>query len=153
MELAGTPMEDELVTPPELATRLELQCGRAVSLITLVREEGIDATLESELDDLETWCHLGYYLSDKIRAGVALQMFRLSGNERYRQQSIRLLQSCILHWREVIGLTELRYIRMPYVGMGHNDEKWPGYTTFHWMDFLEDVEEDLDYVKEVAGPS
>jgi hypothetical protein len=148
----GTPIEDELITPPELATRLELQCGRAVSLITLLREEGIDPTLESELDDLETWCHLGYYLSDKIRAGVALQMFRLSEDEAYRQQSIRLLQSCILHWREVIRLTEIRYVRMPYVSMGYHDQKWPGFNSFHWMDFLDDVEEDLDYVKGVAGP-
>ena len=152
-EHAGDTFEDELITPPELATQLELQCGRAASLIAQLREGGIDPTLESELDDLETWCFLGYYLSDKIRAGVALQRFRLTGDEQYREQSIRLLQSCILHWKEVIRLTEIRYMRMPYVSMGHPDQKWPGFKSFHWMDFLDEVENDVDYVKGVPNPS
>jgi hypothetical protein len=150
---SGIPIDEELITPQELAIQVEQQCNRALSLITQLRSSETVSTLESELDDLETWCHLGFYFADKIRAGVALQMFRLFSEEKERLRSIRHLQDCIHHWKEVIRLTELRYTPMPYVSMGHHDQKWPGFKSFHWMDFMEDVEDDLAYVKEMTNPS
>ncbi|MGW8315770.1 MAG: hypothetical protein ACWGNV_09240, partial [Bacteroidales bacterium] len=150
---SGTPPEESMVTPPELAIQLKIECDRALGLIYQLREPGIDPTLESELDDLETWCYLGSYLSDKIRAGVAFQMYRLTGEKSYRQQCLQNLQQGILHWKEVIRLTELRYKPMPYVSMGYPDQKWPGFKSFHWMDFLDEVERDVDVVKKMPGPS
>jgi len=148
----GVTPEEALVTPPELATRLKIECDSALGLIYQMRITGIDPTLESELDDLETWCYLGSYLSEKIRAGVALQMFRLTGNEKERASSIRHLGQCILYWEEVNRLTELRYSPMPYVSMGHPEQKWPEFSSFHWVDFLNEVERDLTYVKELPRP-
>jgi hypothetical protein len=150
---SGTPLEENMVTPPELAMHLKIQCDRALAVIYQLREPGIDPTLESELDDLETWCFLGSYLADKINAGVALQMYRLTGDETHRQQCIQYLQQGVLHWKEVIRLTEIRYRPMPYVSMGHPDQKWPDFNSFHWMDFLDEVERDVQYVKRLPGPS
>jgi hypothetical protein len=150
---SGTPPEETRVTPPDLAIQLKIQCDKALGLIYQLREPGIDPTLESELDDLETWCFLGSYLSDKINAGVALQMYRHTGNETYRQQCLQYLQQGVLHWKEVIRLTEIRYRAMPYVSMGHPDQKWPAFHSFHWMDFLDEVERDIQYVKRLPVPS
>jgi hypothetical protein len=79
-------------------------------------------------------------------------MFRLTGNEKDRTSCLRHLGQCILYWEEVIGLTELRYSPMPYVSMGYPEQKWPEFTSFHWVDFLEEVERDLTYVKELPRP-
>ena len=148
----GITPEKDRVTPPDLAVQLKIECDRALGLIYQMRKPGIDPTLESELDDLETWCYLGSYLGEKIMAGVDLQMFRLTGNEKDRTSCLRHLGQCILYWEEVIGLTELRYSPMPYVSMGYPEQKWPEFTSFHWVDFLEEVERDLTYVKELPRP-
>ena len=39
------------------------------------------------------------------------------------------------------------YKPMPYVSMGHPVQKWPDFKVFHWELFLDDVEADQDYVK------
>jgi len=150
---SGIPIEEGLITPQELAIQVEQQCTRALTLLNQLRGSETESPLESELDDLETWCHLGFYFAEKIRAGVSLQMYRHFSEDKERLQAIRHLQECIFHWKEVIRLTEFRYSPMPYVSMGHHDQKWPGFRSFHWMDFLDDVEEDLAYVKEMANPS
>jgi hypothetical protein len=150
--VAGEEIDGSLVTPPELAIQLKIECDRALGLIYQLREPGIEPTLESELDDLETWCFLGSYLADKIRAGVALQMYRLTGDEKERTTCLRHLRQGVLHWKEVIRLTELRYMRMPYVSMGHPDQKWPAFKSFHWMDFLDEVERDVDGVRNLRTP-
>jgi hypothetical protein len=128
--------------------KVKQQCNRALDLISSLRASGIEPTLESELDDLETWCYLGFYFAEKIDAGVALQSYRLSGKKADRNRSVKHLQECVHHWEEVIRLTQLRYAPMPYVSMGHHEQKWPEFISFHWMDFLDEVEADVAYARE-----
>ncbi len=35
---------------------------------------------------------------------------------------------------------------MPYVSMGHHEQKWPDFKAFHWDLFSEDVRADLEFV-------
>lgn len=146
MESEGEPVPDELITPLELADQLMADCSRAMELIEGFRSSRIDPTLGSELDDLETWCHLGYYFADKIRAGVSLESFRNDGSKESRENTLAYLERCIIHWENVIRMTAGRYRPMPYVSMGHPDQKWPDFKTFHWEYFMKDVKADLEYV-------
>ncbi len=105
------------------------------------------ACLESELADIRTWCSLGFYFADKLRAGVALESYMLSGRHEDWQEAVARLEACKEWWEEVVLLTAGRYRPMPYVSMGHPDQRWPEFTRFHWSDFQKDVEADLEWVK------
>lgn len=143
----GLPLDDELITPLELADMLQDDCTETMNLLRELRDPGNEPALLSELDDLETWCHLGYYFADKLRAGVSLENYNLDSNPRDKEKALEYLESCVGHWRNVIKLTRERYRPMPYVSMGHPAQKWPDFKAFHWEFFLDDVKSDQDYVK------
>ncbi len=143
----GLTIGEEFITPPELADRLQDECTTTINLIGDLRDPGNDPALLSELDDLETWCHLGYYFADKLRAGISLEMYNLGKNPGDRQKALEYLESCVGHWRNVIQLTKGRYRPMPYVSMGHHEQKWQDFKSFHWELFLDDVRADQEYVK------
>ena len=105
-----------------------------------------DPGLISELADIQIWCHLGYYFADKLRAGVALEIYNLSNRSKDKEEAIAHLENCLRSWKEVVRLTTDQYKPMPYVSMGHHEPKWPEFTSFHWSNFLEDVEADIEYV-------
>jgi len=141
------PVSEDLITPLELSKQVKRECSDAIRIIEEIRATSKQAELRSELDDLETWCHLGYYFSEKIMAGVSLQTYRLSNNSIDMEEAVRHLRNCIMHWENVIRLTRDRYQPMPYVSMGHHEQKWPGFKEFHWENFMEDVKADLEYVQ------
>jgi len=140
-------INEPFITPLDLAQKLQENCTGAMLTISKLRSDDNDPTLNSELDDLETWSQLGFYLADKIRAGVSFETFRISGEEAKKIESLEYLQKCVVHWKNVIRLTEGRYQPMPYVSMGHHEPRWPEFTQFHWKIFLKDVEDDIDFVK------
>ncbi len=141
------PVDEEFITPLELADKLQEDCSATKILLLELRDPGNDPALASELDDLETWCHLGYYFADKLRAGVSLESYNLGLDTDGREKALDYLEFCVGHWRNVIELTRDRYRPMPYVSMGHPEQKWPDFTSFHWEQFLPDVRADQDYVK------
>ena len=110
------------------------------------------------MDDIATWCHLGFYFADKLRAGVALQTFILEPLPKYKQQGVVLLEKCLAHWKNVVKLTADRYQKMPYVSMTldqlpHESQWGEPMTSFHWSNFLKDVEADIEFAEniEVVG--
>ena len=141
------PISEEAITPLALAQKIDEMCTGAMLLINKLRTGETDPTLISELDDLETWSQLGFYLADKIRAGVAFETYRLSGVNAKKEESLDYLKKCVSHWKNIIRLTEFRYQPMPYVSMGHHEPRWPEFNKFHWKYFLKDVEADIDFVK------
>lgn len=143
----GLLIKDGSITPLELAQNLQETATNSIAIIDKLRSPENAPALNSELDDLETWCHLGFYIADKIRAGVSLETFRLTGQEQKKQTALEYLLKCVGHWENVILLTEERYKPMPYVSMGHPEPKWPEFNAFHWKFFLKDVEEDIEYVR------
>ncbi len=56
-------------------------------------------------------------------------------------------KKCVGHWKNVIRLTDDRYKPMPYVSMGHLEQRWPEFKAFHWKYFLKDVEADIEFVR------
>ncbi len=119
----------------------------ALAIIKKLRLSGNSPTLDSELDDLATWCQLGYYFADKLEAGVALEMYNLTGNRQHKQQAIEFAEKGLNRWKNVVALTAHRYQPMPYVSFGHHEPRWPDFNAFHWSKFLDDVKADIDYIK------
>jgi len=138
---------DELITPLELALLIDEDCNNSMTIINTLRTPENNLTLNSELDDLETWCHLGFYFANKLRAGVSLETFNLSQNQSEKEKSVEYLEKCLGNWKDVIRLTIDRYEPMPYVSFGHHEPRWPEFKAFHWNVFLKDVEADLNFVK------
>jgi hypothetical protein len=147
METTQSTIRDELITPLELADIIDDQCTGAADLIKELKNPGNEPALASELDDLETWCHLGYYFADKMRAGVSLEKYNLAGIKENKENALEYLENCAEHWKNIIKLTTDRYMPIPYVSMGHHTQKWPDFKAFHWELFLNDVVADIEYVK------
>lgn len=141
-------LPDSLITPLQLADKVQKESKNALQIIDLLKSGNENPTLNSELQDLETWCYLGFYFSDKIRAGVSFQNYLLNQNNDDKQLSLEYLNKCIGHWENIIRLTENRYKPMPYVSFGHHEPRWPEFTAFHWKYFLNDVEQDVEFVKD-----
>lgn len=143
----GKTIDENLTTPPELARKVNENCTEALATIEKLRLPGNSPTLDSELDDLATWCQLGFYFADKLMAGVALEQFNLTGNQQKKDQAIEFAENGLAHWKNVVALTADRYKPMPYVSFGHHEPRWPEFTAFHWSKFLDDVKADIEYIK------
>jgi hypothetical protein len=142
-------IDEEKITPVVLAQNVEDDCKKALNLIDKLRLSENPPALKSELDDLETWCYLGFYFADKLRAGVALENYRYSGQQESKENAVKYLTACLGHWQNIIKLTQDRYNPMPYVSMGHHEPRWPEFTAFRWSYFLKDVEADIEFAKQM----
>lgn len=145
----GLPIGEDLITPLELAATIQDDCSKTMNLLGELRNTGNEPTLVSELDDLETWCHLGFYFAEKLRAGVSLETYFLSSHLQDKEEAMEYLDLCVECWNNVIRLTKDRYKPMPYVSMGHHDQRWPGFKAFHWALLMDDVKADQNYVKSI----
>jgi hypothetical protein len=125
------------ISPPMLADSLESDSHTVFELVKKIRAKGTMPTLECELNDLETWAHLGSYFADKLRAGVALQGFRVTHDRAQQQQAVELLKKCKLHWTKVSEITSRHYREVPYLD-DHSDA-----ATFSWSKYLKEVERDI----------
>ena len=132
-------------TPLELAMKVRENCQEALDMIPEFRLTANESTLQSELDDLETWCHLGLYFAEKLQAAANLHLFERTKDEHHRTHAINHLTNCREHWKQVVTLTKDRYQPMPYVSMGHHEQKWPDFKRFHWSEFSLEVERDIEF--------
>jgi len=146
---SNTSIDSQMITPLALAQTVEDNCTQALAIVETIEAGVEEAGLISELADIETWCHLGYYFADKLRAGVSLENYNLSKQEKEKENAIVHLEKCLDSWKEVVRLTADRYKPMPYVSMGHHEPKWPEFTSFHWSIFTKDVEADIEYVRNI----
>ncbi|MDQ3394450.1 MAG: hypothetical protein M3512_10120, partial [Bacteroidota bacterium] len=124
------------ITPLQLADSLETDSNEALKIVAALRLHANEFTgaLACELDDIETWGHLGLYFSDKLRAGVALETFRLEGDNTQKEKAISLLNNCIQHWDKISTITEGHYHAVPYVDGD----------MFAWKFYKPEVAKDID---------
>ncbi|MBA4053387.1 MAG: hypothetical protein C0490_01620 [Marivirga sp.] len=138
----------EKLTPLQLADSLEKNSDTVIKIVMQIRP-GASSALACELDDLETWSLLSQYLSDKIRAGVAMETFRKTKDNSQQQKAVKLLTACLEHWKKIAELTSAHYIEVPYLddqstgGQPLNDAR-----TFSWSKYLPEVERDIVIAKE-----
>jgi hypothetical protein len=136
------------ISPLALADSLEIDSRQVLKLAGTLRPKA-SPTLVCELDDLETWAYLSLYFADKLRAGVALHTFRLSGDKSQQQTAVKLLTHCQEHWQKLSKITASHYQEVPYIegyrsgGNGYKDA-----LRFSWTKYLPQVARDIELAKE-----
>lgn len=148
---ANTPVPTGKLSPLALADLLDTDAQTVFSRVNALRMNA-SPTLTCELADLETWAYLSRYFADKLRAGVALQTYRLSGEGAKQQQAVGLLIKCRSHWQQVGNITATHYHEVPYIegntfgGDAHKDA-----LRFSWTKYLPQVERDLQLARQPAS--
>ncbi len=134
---------DEKITPPELALALNEDGQEALDIINGLdqKPETRFTSLQSELDDIATWSYLSLYFSEKITAGVALQIFRETGDVSEKRKAVQHLEKALAFWKQVIVKTEDRYRPVPHVSI---QDDAGDYKAFSWAFFLPQVVHDIE---------
>lgn len=129
--------DETRITPMDLADVLEQNARDAQQVIDDLQEVTAQnkAGLRDELEDLRAWVHLSAYFADKLRAAVAVAVYRRNGAEQQHDKAVELLNKCVDHWDRVIAATKDRYRPAPLM---HLDNK-----PFHWSMYREEVKADL----------
>ncbi|HLL43577.1 MAG TPA: hypothetical protein VK369_10580, partial [Segetibacter sp.] len=135
------------VTPLALADSLETDSKFVLDVLKQLRG-GASKALACELDDIETWAHLSSYFAHKLRAGVALQTFRISKDVTQQQKAVAFLTRALEEWRKVAQITSGHYKEVPYIddhstgGSAYKDA-----LLFSWSKYLPQVERDIILAK------
>ncbi|MEX2604435.1 MAG: hypothetical protein WD361_09520 [Gracilimonas sp.] len=148
--LTGNSFPEDAITPPVLISMLEEDCQQALELVKNI-DTSDDASLMYEVSDVKTWANLGLHFAEKLKGAIALQTYRLAGDENNKQNAISHLEKALGYWDEVIGITRPIYKDMPlthYMGGGfeRDDEK-----LFHWEHIRPEVAEDIEIAKNATS--
>jgi hypothetical protein len=146
--LAGGSFPADRTTPVQVADSLERNARRALVLV-----EGIDPTgnanpaLKYEVADIRVWANLGLHFAEKLRGAIALQTYRVGGDEAQRQAAIDHLTRGLAYWDEVVAITRPLYLDMPLTHLseqGGPRSMENRYLKFHWELIRPDVARDLE---------
>ena len=112
-----------------------------------------DVGLQYEMDDARVWANLGLHWSAKIRAAIALQRYRLHGDEAEKKNALDEMEQSLSFWLKVVEITRKRYKEMPLVHYSEQDGKsWQenDHLRFHWSLLTPAVEKDLETIKQAT---
>ncbi|NQU86923.1 MAG: hypothetical protein HQ541_14300 [Mariniphaga sp.] len=145
-QLTGGKFRENKITPDRLATMLVKDCYLAIDLVKEI-DFSQNKALKYEVYDVAAWSYLGLHLSEKIKGGINLQKFRLTGDESDRKKAVDHLQSALLYWDKLIEITEPLYNEMPLQHLSQQEGKpWKeNYNLrFHWKLIRPDVARDVE---------
>ncbi|MCA0363118.1 MAG: hypothetical protein LCH67_03690 [Bacteroidetes bacterium] len=152
IKTSGGNIESGKVTPPMLAEMLEKDCRIALELTKNINTKN-NNTLMYEVADVCTWAYLGLYYSEKIKGGVALQVYRMTGDLQHKQKSITHLEAALKFWDEVIAITKPIYNDMPLVHFteqSDNTKEQNEALRFHWHILRPEVANDIEIAKNLV---
>jgi hypothetical protein len=134
--------------PLILAESLEKDGKNVIKLVGSLRKHS-SAALACELDDLATWAYLSLYFAGKLRAGVALQEYRFTGNRTKQKKAVDLLTKCLSYWKKISVITSVHYKEVPYIeGYKSSSNAFKDAEYFSWSKFLPQVERDIRIAKD-----
>ena len=145
----GKSFGQDKTTPPMLADMLERDCSKALELVNDITV-GNDRALLYEVADIKAWSYLGLHFAEKIRGAVALQTYRVRGDEENRQKAVAHLEKGLQYWDNVIAITRPLYNDMPLVHLSEQDGKhWQenDHLRFHWELIRPDVAKDIEIAR------
>ncbi|HEX6068921.1 MAG TPA: hypothetical protein VFZ18_03840 [Longimicrobiaceae bacterium] len=153
--LAGERVAEGRVSPLALADSSERD-GRA-ALVTLEglrarAREAASPTLDCETQDVAAWGYLGLYLGEKLRAGVALESFRRTGDEAERERALDHLETALLLWDGLIAVTVDHYHPVPHVFAEHAPMEGGLAGGFSWAGLRDQVVRDLELARTLSLP-
>ena len=147
--LMGNTFDKTKITPPVLASMLEVDCSKALALVRNVKTLS-NASLQQEVADIKAWANLGLYFSEKLKGAVALQTYREKGEEEDKQEAVKRLENALRYWDEVVSITRPLYNDMPLVHFSEQDGKpWKenDHLRFHWELLRPEVAKDIEIAK------
>ena len=149
LRMKGASVPDGMVTPLALADASERDSRAALAALDPVRRRvtPFSGALECELLDVTTWAQLGLYLAEKLRAGVALESFRRSGEPLEQQRAVQALERAVAHWDAVIAATASHYRPTPHVFL--EDARLVGglHDGFSWFALRDQVLRDIELAR------
>jgi hypothetical protein len=145
----GQPFPEGTITPTALADSSEHDSREALALVELLRGyvTPYSGALVSELDDVATWSYLGLYFATKIRAGIALESFRITGDQDKKRDAIRHMRACLEYWDNVVAFTKDRYMPTPHVSTQHYGKE---FESFSWESLRPQVVRDIEIVEKAT---
>jgi len=138
------------ISPLILADRLETDSKNVLNIVRQLRSAA-QKTLSCELDDLETWGYLSSYFSVKLKAGIALHTYRVTGEKKQQQLAIQLLTNCLEKWKKISAVTSKHYHEVPYIDAHSSGGRaYKDALRFSWRKYLPQVQRDLSLAKDHA---
>lgn len=151
---SGKQIDKKLVTPLMIADSLEMDCKRALALVQDINTKN-NTGLMFEVADIKTWANMGLNMAERMRGGVALQLYRTKGGEDNKQKAIVHLEKALTYWKNVVAITRPIYNDMPLTHLMEDGGKtWKqNYNEkFHWAKLTPQVAADVEVAKNaVAG--
>lgn len=147
--LASGSIDAKKITPTMLADMLEKDCKKALELVAGINTSK-NTALMFEIADIKTWANLGLNLAEKIRGGVALQIYRTKGGEENKQEAVQHLEKALDYWKIVVSITRPIYNDMPLTHMmDQGGKSWKDnyYDKFHWAMITPQVAADVEIAK------
>jgi hypothetical protein len=146
--VAGKINLSKKISPLQLADELRKNGNEALKIVDIIKTK--DPTLMHEIDDIKTWSYLSLYFSEKLKGGTSLQQFRMTGDHKKQEESIKFLEDALVYWKEVVAITSkymdeisLAHLNKRYVESGNSRplEK------FSWANLMGEVENDITIAK------
>jgi hypothetical protein len=125
---------------------LENDNTKALELVDNIDTNG-NASLMYEVADIKIRANLGLHLAEKLKGAVALQVYRTSGREEYKQNAVVHLQKALHYWDEVIKITRPIYKDMRLTHYNHNFFTANDDNLFHWGLIRDEVANDVEVAK------
>ncbi|MFC1761523.1 hypothetical protein ACFL6U_05550 [Planctomycetota bacterium] len=127
-------LKEASITPLELADELQESGLKALGIVKEIVND--NKTLECEIMDVQAWSHQCLYFAEKLRAAVALEQYRVSGDQKKQALSVTCLKDAKKHWQNLVSVTQPHHQPVPG-GQVKN-------VKFSWAHFLDQVERDIN---------
>lgn len=122
------------LTPIELATALELDAGKALTLVKGISTS--DETLKCEIEDVKAWSYLGLHFANKLRTAVAI-------NQKEKDKAIKYITLAQQNWADLVNVTETHIIP----GFVYGEKRGGPQGAWHWSAYQGAVDADVEWVK------
>ena len=123
-------------TPIDVANRLAEFSNQTLSLTNdLTGYE--NAELTQTVNDIRAFAHLGNYYSTKILGSTALAQYKLSSDTSDQNESVKLLESALEHWKKYASILSKQYLPRELDRTGK----------FDWNELTKEVAQDIEIAK------
>jgi len=101
-------IEDEEITPLELAVEMETNGNKILSLCNDISQFAVKDSINFSIEqnDIKAWAHLSLYFADKLIASVNLDEARKTKSVKKQKMAIAALESATKHWLDLIESTK-----------------------------------------------
>ena len=109
-------------TPLEIATALEGAALQTFASLDKLREAAkMDAELQKNVVDCESFAWLGRYYAAKIRGACALALYDATGDSFEHAAALRHLEEALAHWKMYAAIRDAHYVPALYNRVGYVD--------------------------------